>query len=268
MGRKLGRMLVLLVASAWMGGCTTNLSVDTSHRAVAQDSRVRFIVLHYTSENTPNSLRILTQDRVSAHYLITDAPVKVYALVDENRRAWHAGASQWFAYRDLNATSIGIEIVNAGPLDTTQTRWAPYPPDQIRKLIDLLHDIQSRHHVNPRNIVAHSDIAPLRKSDPGPAFPWRELAQEGLGRWYDEDTVRQRIPMLRASDIGNAGYVQTLLARIGYPVVSTGTWDAQTRQVLRAFQMHYRPADIAGMADRETVAIAENLAQQMPPGNE
>lgn len=257
------RLLLLAAILTGLAGCMTGLSVDASRQAAGQDSRVRFIVLHYTSENRENSLRILTQDRVSAHYLITDEPVKVYSLVNENRRAWHAGRSQWFEYRNLNAMSIGIEIVNAGPLDAAQTRWAPYSASQVTTLAALLRDIQARHHVNAWNIVAHSDIAPLRKSDPGPAFPWRDLARQGLGRWYDEATVARRVTQLTPTELGNAAYVQTLLARIGYPIEQSGSWDSQTRQVLRAFQMHYRPANIAGVADPETVAIAEDMARQL-----
>lgn len=257
-------VLGMAVILAWLGGCTTGLSVDRSYQARGQDSRVRFIVLHYTSENTPESLRILTRQPVSAHYLITDEPVKIYGLVDENRRAWHAGTSDWFGYKDLNAMSIGVEIVNAGPLDAAGTRWAPYSAAQMQTLKRLLHDIQSRHHVRPWNIVAHSDIAPLRKTDPGPAFPWRDLARDGLGRWFDENAVAQRAPFVSPAQINDAGHVQDLLTRIGYPVQRSGIWDAQTRQVLRAFQMHYRPANVSGVADGESIAIAENLAQQLP----
>ena len=256
-------LLALAAASLWLSACTTGVPVDSSKQAAGQDSRVRFIVLHYTSENREKSLRLLTQGRVSAHYLITDEPVKIYSLVDENRRAWHAGLSQWFEYRNLNAMSIGIEIVNAGPLDAAQTRWAPYPASQIRALAALLHDIQSRHHVKAWNIVAHSDIAPSRKTDPGPAFPWRELARQGLGRWYDEQAVARRIPQVTAGMLGDAPYVQRLLARIGYPIRQSGVWDSQTQHVIRAFQMHYRPTDISGRVDRETVAIVEDLARQM-----
>lgn len=259
--------LLLATAALGLGACTTGvptLPIDTSLRASGQDSRVRFIVLHYTSENRAESLRLLSQGQVSAHYLITDEPVRIFSLVDENRRAWHAGASQWFEYPNLNAMSIGIEMVNAGPLDAAHTRWAPYSPAQITILVALLRDIQSRHHVNAWNIVAHSDIAPLRKSDPGPAFPWRELARQGLGRWYDESAVAQRIPLLDARTLADASVIQGVLARIGYPIAKTGVWDAQTRQVVRAFQMHYRPADYSGRVDAQTLAIAEDLAGQMP----
>lgn len=256
--------LLLVAAALGLGACTTGLQIDTSLRASGQDSRVRFIVLHYTSENRSDSLRLLTQDRVSAHYLITDEPVRIFSLVNENRRAWHAGQSQWFEYPNLNAMSIGIEIVNAGPLDAAHTRWAPYSSSQIRTLVTLLRDIQSRHHVSAWNIVAHSDIAPLRKSDPGPAFPWRELAQQGLGRWYDEAAVAQRIPLVSTRALADASYIQGLLARIGYPIAQSGVWDPQTRQVVRAFQMHYRSAEYSGRIDRQTVAIAEDLARQMP----
>ena len=258
------RALLLPGLAGLLAGCAGHLPVDTSHEAMAQDSRVRFIVLHYTSENLPDSLRLLTRSKVSAHYLVADAPPKIFRLVDENRRAWHAGASEWFGYKNLNAMSLGIEVVNAGPLDASGQRWAGYGRGQVALLADLLRDIQSRHHVSAHNIVAHSDIAPLRKIDPGPAFPWRELAMQGLGRWYDEAAVQRRQSGIAPDALAQAGRWQALLQRIGYPIAQTGVWDEQTRLVLRAFQMHYRPADYRGAADRETFAIIENLAANEP----
>lgn len=260
----MSRVLLLLGAAGLLAGCVGRLPVDATYEARAQDSRVRFIVLHYTSENLSDSLQLLTRSKVSAHYLVADRPPKVFRLVDESRRAWHAGASEWFGYKNLNAMSIGIEIVNAGPLDAMGQRWAGYDRRQIALLADLLRDIQSRHHVSAHNIVAHSDIAPLRKIDPGPAFPWRELAMQGLGRWYDETAVRRRQPGIAPGWLAQAGRWQAMLKQIGYPVAQTGVWDAQTRLVLRAFQMHYRPVDYRGTADRETFAIIENLANSAP----
>src|SRR5690606_9759033 len=112
----------------------------------------------------------------------------VYQLVDESRRAWHAGASSWYGRSGVNSGSIGVEVVNPGKRDET---WSAYSPRQIATLATLLRDLISRHQVKPQNIVGHSDIAPQRKIDPGPLFPWKKLADEGIGRWYDEAAAQR-----------------------------------------------------------------------------
>ena len=117
----------------------------------------------------------------------------IYKLVDENQRAWHAGESQWKGRTWLNSSSIGIEIVNKGFRDTPQGRvWYPYTEGQIQTLIALLKDLKTRHGVPGANIVGHSDIAPQRKVDPGPLFPWQRLAEAGLIRWPDAAQVASR----------------------------------------------------------------------------
>lgn len=237
-----------------LAGCAARgpagLDLDTSITAVSQSSRVRAVVLHYTSTGNENSLKILSERKVSAHYLITDTPrPRVYRLVDETRAAWHASISAWYDQSTMNSTSIGIELVNPGWTngegnwtrgghgDTDSRHWAPYSDAQIETLIVLLRDIVARHGIAPENIVGHSDIAPQRKVDPGPLFPWQRLAQAGLGRWYDE--------------AGAAAH----LARLGYATPQSGVLDTATRNVLAAFQMHYRPARHDGQPDAETAAI-------------
>src|SRR5690625_485624 len=183
--RPIALILLLLTLAACSTTPVEQFPIDQSLSAEGKNSRVRHIVLHYTVSDTPRSIKILTEQNVSSHYLITDEePPTIYQLVDESERAWHAGVSQWYEHTDLNTSSIGIEIVNAGPLDDGS--WAPYSREQIELVKQLVRDIAERHRVTPSNIVGHSDIAPQRKIDPGPHFPWRELAQEGLGRWYDE----------------------------------------------------------------------------------
>lgn len=237
--------------------------VNTTYTATGQDSRVRFIVLHYTSENNEDSLRILTKNRVSSHYLLTDGQEPVlYRLVDENRRAWHAGSSQWYGYKSLNAMSVGIEIVNKGPLNPEKTLWEPYSSRQIDILAALLKDLARRHRIHPRNIVGHSDIAPQRKIDPGPLFPWGALARQGIGRWYNESRVRQHEAMFRSTGLPDIFWFQEKLRHIGYEVAFGANNEAQTRKVLQAFQMHYRPQRYDGEPDIRTAAILMDLAGQ------
>src|SRR5690606_40716868 len=139
--------------------------IDDSLRAQGQSSRVQYIVLHYTSADLQRSLALLTRGEVSAHYLIGEEPATIYRLVDEERRAWHAGDSTWQGRTWLNASSLGIELVNQGyeeDPDGTR-RWYPYPEEQIEVLIALLKDLVARHDLPPGSIVGHSDIAPQRK---------------------------------------------------------------------------------------------------------
>jgi N-acetylmuramoyl-L-alanine amidase len=223
-------------------------------------------VLHYTVSDRPASLKILTEQQVSSHYLVTDDPQPViYRLVDESQQAYHAGNSSWKNFTQLNTSSVGIEIVNRGWVDTPAGRvYAPFPQPQIDALIPLLQDIVKRHNVAPENILAHSDIAPQRKQDPGPMFPWYQLAKAGLIVWPDA----ARVAALRATYEQyppQAGWYQVKLATFGYAVARTDLFDEQTRTVLSAFQMKYRPARFDGVADAETAALLEALTRPAGP---
>ncbi len=255
--------LVSMVLSA----CASSV-VDERYQAKGQDSRVKYVVIHYTWEDMPNSLRILTEGEVSAHYLITDdEPARVLQLVDETQRAWHAGLSQWKSDVNLNANSIGIEMVNLGSRQSGQavpaesSGWQPFTRSQIERLIVLLKDIQARHGIPAENILGHSDIAPQRKVDPGPLFPWQWLAQEGLGRWYDENRVTELIQQYRQTGLPSVLDVQKQLRQIGYMIELTAEMDKQSKNVLRAFQMHYRPSRYDGVLDVETAAILRDLSR-------
>lgn len=246
--------IVLAACSSYAPG---GLAIDRSIQSKSQDSRVDVIVLHYTAADDATSLKILSRKDVSSHYLISDDPVPhVYQLVDENRRAWHAGASEWYGRNHLNSSSIGIEIVNAGPQGS---HWAPYTSAQIATLTVLLKGIIERHQIKPFNIVGHSDIAPQRKTDPGPMFPWKQLAQAGIGRWYDEAQARQFQRRFRRHGLPNMLWVQKQLRRVGYQVPNSGVPDRATKNVIAAFQMHYRPRRHNGVPDAETLAILKAL---------
>lgn len=255
--QRLAAPICLAALSACAITSPGTLRIDTSLQAKSHSSRVEVLVLHYTSLGNEASLHVLTEQNVSSHYLITDeTPPKVYRLVDESRRAWHAGQSQWYEKTGLNATSIGIEIVNAGKQGNA---WSAYSPAQIDMLVLLLQDLISRHQIEPRNIVGHSDISIGRKIDPGLLFPWAELAGHGIGRWYDEDQVRGLELAFLRDGLPDAAWAQKQLRRLGYPAPSSGRWDAETTKVLAAFQMRYRPDDYSGHPDARTLAILKAL---------
>ena len=245
---------------------------DTRYHAPSADSRVRFLVMHYTQGNEARSLAVLTGDDVSVHYVVPDnPPIKngepvVYQLVPESERAWHAGQSEWQGTTELNAASIGIENVNVGPVDTPQGRtWQPYPPAQVDALVKLAKDIVTRYKIPPTRVVGHSDIAPQRKTDPGPAFPWRTLYANGIGAWPDDATVAQRLAGRDPKSLVDVATLQQKLQRYGYDVATDGVLDDKTHRVIAAFQMHFRPADYAGNPDAETDAIAAALLDKYFP---
>lgn len=242
-----------------LAGCASGLRIDDSHVSKGQSSRVQYIVLHYTSADLQRSLALLTEGEVSAHYLIDNAPPTVYRLVDENRRAWHAGVSEWQGRTWLNASTIGIELINQGYYDTPSGRyWQPYSEAQIETLIVLLKDLVQRHDLPIDSIIGHSDIAPQRKVDPGPLFPWKRLAEAGLIHWPEPDQVA-RHRATYASRLPDALWFQQQLARAGYALELSGQFDEATRNVLAVFQMKYRPTRYDGVADAETAALLEVL---------
>ena len=247
--------LVLLGAAA-MVGCTAPMKIDTRYHAVSQDSRVQFIVLHYTEIDFARSLHRLTKEEVSSHYLINDQPPTIYQLVDENQRAWHAGPSYWRGYSHLNASSIGIEIVNAGNGGDPSAAYAEYPGQQIERVIELVRDVQRRHRVRPDRVLGHSDIQPLTKQDPGPRFPWHELALAGLIVWPDPEAVAAA-RVRYGQDLPAVAWFQQRLAAHGFSVPQQGQLDDATRASLSAFQMKYRPARYDGVPDAETAALLE-----------
>lgn len=229
--------------------------IDTRYQSVNHDSRARYIILHFTQETFERSLEILTQGRVSSHYLVSDtARPRSYQLVSEDRRAWHAGQSYWRGETALNASSIGIEIVNLGPTPNADGGFYPFPTAQIDEVIRLVRDIANRHAVAPHRILGHSDIAPQRKVDPGPQFPWQRLFDAGLIPWPDAQQVAELVPDYNAK-LPDVAWFQSQLASYGFDVPRTGTLDAQTRRVLSNFQTKYRPDRYDGEPDAECAAI-------------
>jgi N-acetylmuramoyl-L-alanine amidase len=256
----------LLFLAVLAAGCASGPRIDTSIVSPNQDSRVQFIVIHYTNEDFAGTLRIFQGPtyKASSHYVVRDDPPAVYRLVDEDRNAWHAGVSSWRGHTYVNASSIGIEIVNKGeyagpPADSPGDYiFAEYPKAQIDLVVELVKDIAKRHHVRPENIVGHSDVAPQRKMDPGPRFPWKRLADEGLIVWPDAARVAERRPLYERA-LPDVAWFQDRLHRHGFEVPRDGALDEATVRVISAFQMKYRPARYDGMPDAETAAILDVL---------
>ncbi|TAM03768.1 MAG: N-acetylmuramoyl-L-alanine amidase [Paraburkholderia sp.] len=253
---------------------------DTRYHAQSVDSRIRFLVMHYTELDEADSLKVLTTEAVSAHYLVPDNPriengkPVVWQLVPESQRAWHAGASEWQGATELNAASIGIENVNLGPRDTASGRasgrasdqaWQPWPPAQVDAIIRLSKDIVARYGIPPTRVVGHSDIAPQRKTDPGPLFPWKQLYDAGVGAWPDDATVQADLAGRAPDAPADVRALQLKLARYGYDVATDGVLDERTRRVISAFQMHFRPSDYSGTPDAQTDAIAQALLDKYMP---
>ena len=273
--RVLPFMLALLLA-----GCAGekgivdrgDYQVDLRRPAVAAYPRVKVLVIHYTADDFDSSLATLTDRNVSAHYLVPDnPPVRngkpvIWQLVPEQELAWHAGISFWRGTNRINDTSIGIELENRGwQREGGQKRFSPFNPAQIEVLAKLARDIISRYNIQPDNVVAHADIAPQRKDDPGPLFPWAALAKQGIGAWPDPARVNFWLMGRRPDEPVDSGALLTLLGRYGYEVTPDMT-PAQQKRVIEAFQMHFRPARYDGVADAQTEAIAEALLEKYGQG--
>jgi N-acetylmuramoyl-L-alanine amidase len=261
---KIPPLLAPLTLALLLSACATGpqtppaLQIDSSYTSDNQDSRAQFLILHYTVLDFPKSLKVLTSGGlVSSHYLVRDEPPTIYRLVDENRRAWHAGPSFWAGHSNLNAASIGIEIVNTGYTDTAAGRvYAPFSQKQIDAVLALSKDIVARHGIKPERILGHADIAPGRKQDPGPMFPWKQFADAGLIPWPDAAQVAAKVPLFTLQPPDYA-WAQERLARIGYNVPRHGQLDQLTQETIVTFQMKYRPSRYDGQLDPETAALID-----------
>ena len=248
-------------------------------------TRIRFVVIHYTSIDWENSLKVLTNERyeVSSHYLIPEGgddtysdQIKIFQLVDEENRAWHAGISKWEERTNINDQSIGIELVNQAECSVRQGSqydytnnyiclFSEFDSDQIDQLILLLKDILSRHdEIKPTYIVGHSDISPDRKFDPGPKFPWKKLYENGIGAWYDDQTFEKYKNQFKRK-IPDINQIQCALKRYGYGIEVTNKMDQQTFFVIRAFQYHFTPNKSDGSISVDTVSALWALLEKYFP---
>jgi N-acetylmuramoyl-L-alanine amidase len=220
------------------------------------------LLLHYTGmPDADEALARLCDPRseVSSHYLVFEDG-RIAALVPEERRAWHAGASRWCGEGDINSRSIGIEIANPGH----PAGLPAFPDAQIEALTELCHGIVGRHPIPAHRVLAHSDVASGRKVDPGERFPWARLAAAGIGHFVEPAPLRDG-PSLAPGDSGEAvESLQALLALYGYGLDMTGTFDRRTETVVAAFQRHFRQARVDGVADTSTIDTLRALLTALP----
>jgi N-acetylmuramoyl-L-alanine amidase len=221
------------------------------------------LLLHYTGlESMARAIDwlCLAGSGVSCHYGI-DADGRITQMVTEEMRAWHAGESVWAGESDINSASIGIEIHNAGHA----FGYPDFPEAQMQAVERLSRDIIARHRIRPERVLAHSDVAPMRKKDPGEKFPWARLARAGIGHWVAP------APVVAGDDglgLGAAepriAAVQVTLRRYGFGIEPTGVIDENTEFVVTAFQRHFRPERVDGRIDRSTIATLERLIAALP----
>jgi N-acetylmuramoyl-L-alanine amidase len=223
--------------------------------------RPRFLIMHYTGlESFQRSIDVLRDPscEVSCHYVV-DTDGRVVQMVREADRAWHAGLSFWQGETDINSWSIGIEIQNPGHA----CGYPDFAEAQMRTVENLAGDIIARHQVRPEHVLAHSDIAPQRKDDPGEKFDWQRLSRKRIGHWVPPRPIVGHQPAAECFEAEIATdqikHCQSLLRRYGYEVADTGQFDEVTRRVIIAFQRHFRPARVDGLPDGSTIGTLEDL---------
>lgn len=277
-------LLLALGLTFALSGCveTSRFVIDNhSYQSQGKSQRIKSIILHYTAEDEAESIRLLTQENVSAHYLIPLSQNEtIYHLVPDNERAWHAGSGEFAGRNMLNDTSIGIEIVNEG-IQKQYRRAANkdnngyHPNDhfvefsnlQVQKLAQLIQQLTDKYEIEPTQIIGHSDMAPSRKIDPGAKFPWERLYKEyGIGAWYEES---DKADFMNSAEFENATVadIKQLFRDYGYAINENDDWDKPSRDVVYAFQLHFRPNKIDGIMDLETYAILRALNKKYVEGN-
>ncbi len=237
--------------------CVTKVFPSPNHGERKDGRLPDSLVLHYTGMvDGASALRQLCNPlaQVSAHYLVFEDG-RILQLVPEERRAWHAGAGSWQGETDMNSASIGIEIVNPGH----DHGYTAFPEGQITALTALCQDILARWMIRSDRVIAHSDMAPARKRDPGELFPWDRLAAEGVGHWVKPYPIASGLFLSRGEEGQPIQAVQAMLGLYGYDVSVTGVFDAGTECVVTAFQRHFRPERVDGIVDRSTIETLRDL---------
>jgi N-acetylmuramoyl-L-alanine amidase len=234
-----------------------------NHGERKDGKRPSILVLHYTGMQDPavGALNWLCNplSQVSCHYLVFEDG-RIFQLVPEARRAWHAGAGSWQGEMDVNSASIGIEIANPGH----DYGYRPFPEPQIAAVSRLAREIAERWAIAPDRVIAHSDMAPERKRDPGELFPWDRLHAAGVGHWVPPVPISGG-RFLAEGDSGQpVAALQAMLALYGYPVPVEGVFDAATTATVTAFQRHFRPERVDGVADLSTITTLRNLIASRP----
>jgi N-acetylmuramoyl-L-alanine amidase len=220
------------------------------------------IVLHYTGmPDAEGAITRLCSDGtdVSAHYIVLEDG-RIVQTVPESKRAWHAGSSFWAGEDDINSCSIGIEIINRGH----DWGYPDYPARQIAAVTALCRGILLRRNIPTHRVIGHSDVAPARKKDPGEKFPWHLLASSGVGHWVHPAPIVAGEGLRTGADGDQVKALQQALARYGYSIEITGIYDVPTTEVVTAFQRHFRPERIDGVADLSTLETLEALLVSLP----
>jgi N-acetylmuramoyl-L-alanine amidase len=221
------------------------------------------ILLHYTGMRDGQAAldRLCAREsKVSAHYVVFEDG-RIVQCVPESLRAWHAGTSYWAGQTDINSRSVGIEVVNPGH----EFGYPDFPLRQIAAVISLCRSILTRHKVPVDRVLAHSDVAPARKQDPGEKFPWELLSESNVGHWVRPAPLDFEGPELKPGESSeDVRRLQRQLRAYGYGMDETGTYGEQTRTVVTAFQRHFRPARVDGVADASTLLTMRALMETRP----
>jgi len=220
------------------------------------------ILLHYTG--MPDVEGAIAQlctpgTDVSAHYIVLEDG-RIVQSVPEAKRAWHAGVSSWAGEEDINSCSIGVEIINRGH----DWGYPDFPSRQIAAVIALCRGIILRRKIAPHRVLAHSDVAPARKKDPGEKFPWHLLANSGVGHWVQPAPIVRGETLKLGSISNEVAGLQAALAKYGYSIPTSGKFDGPTMEVVAAFQRHFRPARVDGIADLSTISTLHALLASLP----
>jgi N-acetylmuramoyl-L-alanine amidase len=229
-----------------------------NHNERSDGGRPDIILLHYTGmADADSALALLCAQgsAVSSHYFVFEDG-RIVQMVPESRRAWHAGKSEWAGETDINSCSIGIEIANPGH----DHGYPDFPARQIAAVTALCRSIQTRNNIVPARVLAHSDVAPARKQDPGEKFPWRALSESGVGHWVKPAPIMNFGQILAPGSRGDAVIaLQKSLREYGYGLEVNGDYDSSTFEVVTAFQRHFRPERVDGLADPSTRSTLQEL---------
>ena len=233
-----------------------------NHGARAGERRPDMLILHYTGmPDEGEALQWLANplSQVSAHYFVFENG-HIVQMVPEIRRAWHAGAGSWAGATDINSCSIGVEVANPGHAGGLPS----FGEAQIAQVIALTRDICGRWDIRPDRVLAHSDVAPGRKEDPGEKFPWEHLHRADVGHWVRPAPVQDGRFFVRGDEGRPIEALQAMLALYGYGIPVTGSYDEETEKVVAAFQRHFRQERVDGVADASTITTLRDLIASRP----
>ena len=242
----------------------SDVAPSPNHEDRAGGRAPDLLLLHYTGMKSALAALACLRDgsgprRVSCHYFV-DEDGTISQLVAESRRAWHAGEAFWEGERDINSCSIGVEIVNPGH----EFGYRDFPPHQMDAVTALCRDIVARRKIRAERVLAHSDVAPSRKQDPGEKFSWEKLHKAGVGHWVAPTPISDAAQLAFGDRNETVSLLQSQLAKYGYGISTTGEYDATTRDVVTAFQRHFRPARVDGVADASTLRTLTDLLATRP----